>query len=446
MRRFIKLFPILIILGTVSAVFAMQLNAQPNAPTYPQLPPAPSATPTVTMTLTGTVTATPSSTIMPNDTVTPTFTITPSVTPTGTLVANLFLPILIKPALTSLPAPIRISDEPPIDFEAAREDAQAQGMDIAFNKIGFHVGVGGNREGLLESIADLDASSVPVFLKTANDAELLYLTQEMMKVSEVPHTLVYRNVKTEIAAYQLGLPADLVAVDNWQLSKGLFPPELDPSLIWLETINEVGKDHASWLAQFSLAQAQMAVADGYKYAAFSWSPGEPEPEHWELPEMLEFLRYAGDNPDKVAIAIHEYSLQRDFIAGGDIPYPYLVGRFQRIFEVCDKHNIPRPTILITEWGWTLNHVPGNDDNVHIDEAMEDIAWASWLYSAYPQVKGAAIWYLGEGEEFGRIDDEAQQLIAPVGEFSKSTYYVIHPGQFPIDQSLFIPDPPTAIER
>jgi hypothetical protein len=211
----------------------------------------------------------------------------------------------------------------------------------------------------------------------------------------------------------------------------------------LETINEVGKIHSAWLAEFSLAQAKLALADGHKYAAFSWSTGEPEPEHWEIPEMLEFLRFAGEHPDQVAIAIHEYSLQRDFIASGDIPYPYLIGRFQQIFAACDKHDIPRPTILITEWGWTLNHVPGDDSRVDIEAAMEDIAWASSLYAAYPQVKGAGIWYLGEGVQFGSIHDEAQQLIAPVSEFSKSNYYIIHPGQFPIDESIFIPDPPTS---
>ena len=89
----------------------------------------------------------------------------------------------------------------------------------------------------------------------------------------------------------------------------------------------------------------------------------------------------------------------------------MVGRFQKLFAICDKHN-----------------------------------WASWLYAAYPQVKGAAIWYLGEGVQFGSIHDQAQKLIAPVHDFSMSNYFVIHPGQFPIDESMFVPDPPTAIQR
>jgi hypothetical protein len=161
--------------------------------------------------------------------------------------------------------------------------------------------------------------------------------------------------------------------------------------------------------------------------------------------MLEFLHYAGEHPDTVAIALHEYSLQRESIASGDFPYPWMVGRFQKLFEVCDEYNIPRPTILITEWGWEYDHIAGDDDGPDIDEAMEDIEWASWLYAAYPQVKGAAIWYLGESDQFGNIADEAQQLISPVHDFSISNYYVIHPGQFPIDESMFVPDPPTSSE-
>jgi hypothetical protein len=74
--------------------------------------------------------------------------------------------------------------------------------------------------------------------------------------------------------------------------------------------------------------------------------------------------------------------------------------------------------------------------------MEDIKWASWLYAAYPQVKGAAIWYLGEGDQFGSIHDRAQKLIAPVHDYSETNYFIIHPEQFPIDESMFVPNPLT----
>jgi len=109
--------------------------------------------------------------------------------------------------------------------------------------------------------------------------------------------------------------------------------------------------------------------------------------------------------------------------------------------VCDEHGIARPTVLITEWGWEYNNVPKPD------AAMEDIKWASWLYAAYPEVKGAAIWYLGAGGgEFGSIADKAQKLIEPVKEFSLSTYYLYQPGSRPIDTDALRPVPPTAVRR
>jgi hypothetical protein len=70
--------------------------------------------------------------------------------------------------------------------------------------------------------------------------------------------------------------------------------------------------------------------------------------------MLAFLRYAADHPDQIAVALHEYSYLDDNIARF---YPYLVGRFQALFDICDRQNISRPTILITEWGWTYQTVP-----------------------------------------------------------------------------------------
>ena len=72
----------------------------------------------------------------------------------------------------------------------------------------------------------------------------------------------------------------------------------------------------------------------------------------------------------------------------------------------------------------------------VAEAMDDIAWASWLYAAYPQVKGAAIWYLGYG--FGGIADQAQRLIAPLTEYALTHYYIVEQGQGAVDPELFRP--------
>ena len=74
--------------------------------------------------------------------------------------------------------------------------------------------------------------------------------------------------------------------------------------------------------------------------------------------------------------------------------------------------------------------------------MIDIAWASWLYAAYPEVKGAATWFLGGF--FDDIDDQTQKLIAPVQDYSLTNYFSLTPGSGRVDPLLFAPptpDPP-----
>lgn len=143
--------------------------------------------------------------------------------------------------------------------------------------------------------------------------------------------------------------------------------------------------------------------------------------------MLRFLQLAGENPNRLAIALHEYSYEVDDIGA---LYPYLIGRFQFLFDACDRHGIPRPTVLITEWGWTYNTVPSPT------RAMQDIRWAAKLYAAYPQVKGAAIWYLGDTP--GTIEDQTAELIVPVMTYSLSHYFGTYPGFGRIQPDIFMP--------
>jgi len=324
---------------------------------------------------------------------------------------------------TATPPPI-----PTLDFAAIREELHAQGQEMATVKIGFHVSVGGNTEGLEEWMRRLDEAGVPFFLKSVDNAQPILFAQELKRASGVPHVLVYR--KTSGGDYDWDvpdytLPPDQAAAVHWQMHRDAFPPELDPSLVWIETINEVDKNQAEWLGQFALKTAELAMQDGFNWAAFGWSSGEPEPEQWQTPSMLQFLRLAGQNPDRLAIALHEYSYLVEDI--GDA-YPYKVGRFQELFRIADAQGIPRPTVLITEWGWTYENVPPPE------KALADIAWASRLYAPYPQVKGAAIWYLGHG--FSDIANKTQQLIFPVMVYALQNYF---PAPLPPQQQPIVPE-------
>jgi hypothetical protein len=321
------------------------------------------------------------------------------------------------------------SPTPTIDFRAVRAQLQANNQDLGFAKIGFHVGPGGNNNGLGTWMRRLDAAGVPFFLKSVDTGGPLLEAQQIMADSTVPHTLVYRTSGQEYDVPDYNLPPVEAARQHWARSIAAFPEELDPRVVWLETINEVDARRSAWLAEFALETAQLALADGYRWAAFGWASGEPEPTDWQLPQMQAFLRLAAANPDRLAIALHEYSYLTDDIGH---EYPYKLGRFQQLLEICDQLGIPRPTILITEWGWEYQNVPSTDI------ALRDIAWAAEMYAHYPEIKGAAIWYLGPG--FADIADQVQPLIAPVTEFALGTYYPIPlpPATAPVNPAQFPP--------
>ena len=315
-----------------------------------------------------------------------------------------------------------------VDFAKERAELLAVGQEIGFVKIGFHVGVGGTARGLGDWMRRLDEAGVPFFLKCVDYAGPIFEAQGIMQNSDVPHTLVYRSTG-DVPHYDLS-PEEAARI-HWEEHRALFPPELDPSLVWLETINEVDQNRSEWLAQFALATAQMTMAEGYRWAAFSWSAGEPRIEVWSMPNMLAFLRLVGQNPEHLAIALHEYSFTNDDIA---FEYPYRVGHFLHLFQVCDQNGIPRPTVLITEWGWEYNDVPSSG------KAMQHISWAAELYAPFETVKGVAIWHLGGGGSFSNIAKHAEKLIEPVTLFSLSHYYPapLPPEKAPADPELYRP--------
>ena len=293
------------------------------------------------------------------------------------------------------PTPTRFA---PLDFESARADLAGQSQQLVYNKMGLHVTFPEHNEELDTYMQRLDEAGVPFFLKSVDNAEPIYRAQELMKASGVDHTLVFRSTPYDVPDYSM----DPVAAADyfWELEKETWPPELDPQLVWLETMNEVDRNESEWLARYALRTAELALRDGHKWAAFGWASGEPEPEAWRSPAMQAFLRLVAEHPDQLAIALHEYSY-----TSGDIghDYPFKVGRFMDLFRAADENGIPRPTVLITEWGWTYNNIPPEPD------AMEDVEWAAGLYGSYPQIKGAAIWNLG------KLDDTILELNGQVGD-------------------------------
>ena len=363
-------------------------------------------------------------------------TITPIPAPAGgeTTPGEVYLPVTGADPATASPTPPPPptlpppTPEPTIDFAAVRADLQANGQDLGFAKIGFHTTIFEDRDLLDDWMERLDQAGVPFFLKTVDNAEPLFRAQEIMKDSDVPHVLVFRS-SGSVPHYELP-PVD-AARHHWTEHRDKFPPELDPSLIWIETLNEPDRTKADWLGQFAQETARLAMADGFRWAAFGWASGEPENEQWQSPSMLAFLRLAAENPDQLAIALHEYSYLEDDIAH---EYPYKVGRFQELLRIADEQGFARPTVLITEWGWQYNDIPA------LDQVMREIEWAARLYAPYPQVKGVALWNLGSGCCYGDISEQVRQLIDPVTKFSLTNYFSIPqpPTQQPINPGQFQP--------
>ena len=282
----------------------------------------------------------------------------------------------------------------------------------AYNKIGFHLSPGGNAQGLGEWMRKLDSAGIPFCIKGADSAGPVFEGQQLAKASGVPHVLIYRRSSGQgwdLPDYSLP-PADSARV-HWNRHRDAFPPELDKTMVWIETTNEVDKTRADWLGHFAYRTGLFALQEGFKYAAFGWSSGEPEREHWEMPGVLRYLALCADYPDRLAVSLHEYSYTKANIKH---QFPHRVGRFQMLFDVCDHHSIARPTVLITEWGWEYNSVPAPD------RAIEHIQWAAKLYAEHPQILGANIWHLGGG--FMGIADKAQKLIAPLTDLTLNTTF------------------------
>ena len=296
-----------------------------------------------------------------------------------------------------------------------------QGTAVVHPKIGFHCGPGGNPTGIGDHLRRLDAAGVPFFIKSTDSMTGLFDAQLLMVNSSVPHTAVFRrSVPYEGAAPienpdvpDYTLSPQEAAERHWAWHKAGLPPELNRQLIWIETVNELRKEPewGDWLGNFATETALLMNAEGYKFAAFGFSSGTPEPESWETPGMLRYLRYCEQHPDLAAVALHEYSFKVE-----DIWFErgYHIGRFEALFAACDKHGIKRPNILITEWGWEYQDVPD------VAKGVDDVRAVAEYYAQFAEILGAAIWYLGPG--FGGIANQAQRLIGPVTDMTIATTF------------------------
>ncbi len=215
---------------------------------------------------------------------------------------------------------------------------------MATNKIGFIGGVGGNRTGIGEYMRRLDAARIPFCIKASDNAGIAFEAQQLAAESGVPHVICYRRAGNlwDVPDYEKSPEA--AALEHWQKHLEAWPPELEKSIVWWETVNEVDKQRSDWLGEFAYHTATLALDAGHKWAAFGWSSGEPELEHWRSAGMAAFLGLCGAYPDRLAVALHEYSYEVGDITAG---FPSKIGRFEELFAICGMLGVARPTVLIT---------------------------------------------------------------------------------------------------
>lgn len=294
-------------------------------------------------------------------------------------------------------------------------------------KVGHHGGSGGQYGGITDAWNALTNLGIPATFGSADHAGTVYELAQIARASGVPHNMFWRSTVTDVPSYVLD--PHIAALHHWQAVRARIPPELldYKDLIWMVPINEPDHwNHADWLGWFSCELSVLMVRDGFKHLAFGWASGTPEYAHWETPGVLEYLQMCAEYPDQLGIALHEYSYSIEDIKRY---YPYLLGRFFMPFEVCDVHEIARPTTFITEWGWEYRDVPA------LQRGLQDIHWAASLYYPYPQIKGAMGWYLGDG--YGNIDDQFVRYIGPMADMANG--FLPDSVELPIDPTPEVPE-------
>ena len=286
-------------------------------------------------------------------------------------------------------------------------------------KIGFHTGPGGNPTGIGDYYKRLDTARIPATVKSVDHYGMCWELANLAAKSGVPHVISFRlSTRGQDDGFDYDVPlyhldAKQAAAIHLQATLAKLPPEFQKDLVWLEPINEIDRNRSDWLGEFGYQFAMLAMDVGYKVCLFGWSSGEPEFYHWKTPGMRKFLELCAAMPDKVAVSIHEYSFHVDYLL--EEPPIYRVGRFQQLFEACDDMGIKRPTVLITEFGWTLWEIPS------VNESMDMMLPVAKMYAQHDEILCANIWYLGAG--FGStIYNQTQRLIGPVTEVALAWDY------------------------
>lgn len=282
---------------------------------------------------------------------------------------------------------------------------------MSYSKVFFHTAAPcRNCGGLGDMHAALDAAAIPFGVYGVNDGGHVAAAMRYEHAGPV----IYRDLNFDYVPYHVQADA-MKGVEYWRQIEAKLPPEViaHKDRIWIEVFNEPDRERAEAVGRWQYHLATAAIARGFKFCGPGWSTGTPERDAWTGTWMRKYLDLCAVSPDRCAVTLHEYSLDAGLIISGA---PYLVGRFQFLLDACDEMGIARPTVFITEAGWTHNAMPPAKN------AMDDIDWLAGYYAAHPEIKAAFLWTLTGGGDKVQLGRELAALVKPVTEYALTTRF------------------------
>ncbi|MEM7799892.1 MAG: NBR1-Ig-like domain-containing protein, partial [Chloroflexota bacterium] len=291
-------------------------------------------------------------------------------------------------------------------------------MAVVTNKIGFHTGNGGDHERLEAYFSELDAAKIPFVIKSVDD----YQPIEMgLAFDQAEHLFVYRlstlgqdnEVEFDVPLTDRS-PSDAATI-HWNELDSLLPENFDRARVWLEPIITPDPEKIEWMGQFAVAYADIALREGFKLLMFSWNTSTPALEDWQQESILAYLRLCAEHPDQLGVALKEFSFDPNDIW---TERGFRIGYFNQLFDACDLNGIARPTVVLTEWGWSSVDMPD------AELALEQIREVNELYGQYPEILGAALWRLGSGSK--NLSNQVERLLPLLIRFSTQWSAEIEP--------------------
>jgi len=297
----------------------------------------------------------------------------------------------------------------------SRQQALAHGP----SKLGLHTIQPNNALGFVQSIHD--AGACVALVKALGEFGYLRAVKEVS-----PGTVTVARWGSPQAVDPSGDPAERAeeilsqhmphwvyekdVVDYWEVLNENDPPSIEGHV---------------WLAQFFIAAMDIAEADGYKLAIFSYSTGVPQWHEWEA--IVETGIFAQAKEGGHILALHEYNWPvTDYRWGEpteDLP-PYedrgvLTGRYRYLYR---DFLIPRDEVVplaITESGLdpVLGGPPGEG---HWKERyVEEMAWYDDRLREDDYVIGAAMFTIGAA--YGWESYDYEELLWPDNPYGSSFF-------------------------